>query len=74
MNDRNKRGSDTGLMQYVSFATQLIVLLCITMYGGKWADQYFSFSKPLLIWLLPLLVLAGTLIKLIRDTSGSSKK
>jgi hypothetical protein len=65
---------DKTLLSYASLATQLIVLLCITIYGGKWADQYFSFSKPVFIWLLPLLALLGTLIKLISDTSGSSKK
>ncbi|BFG70070.1 hypothetical protein KACHI17_09510 [Sediminibacterium sp. KACHI17] len=65
---------DKTLLSYASLATQLIILLCITIYGGKWADQYFSFSKPVLIWLLPLLALAGTLIKLVRDTSGTSKK
>jgi len=65
---------DKTLLTYASLATQLIVLLCITIYGGKWADGYFSFSKPVFIWLLPLLALAGTLIKLVRDTSGKPKK
>lgn len=65
---------DKTLLTYASLATQLIALLCITIYGGKWVDQYFSFSKPVFIWLLPLLALLGTLTKLIRDTSGKSKK
>jgi membrane protein DedA with SNARE-associated domain len=57
------------LMQYAGFATQLAVALLLAVFAGKWLDKYTGIDFPILIWLLPLLVLIGLLVKVVRDTS-----
>jgi hypothetical protein len=63
--DRNKL-----LFQYAGFAAQLMVSLGLSVYVGLWADRKFHIKFPLLIWVLPLLVLAGMILKAIKDTSN----
>jgi hypothetical protein len=57
------------LMQYAGFATQLAAALLLAVFAGKWLDKYTGIDFPILIWLLPLLVLIGLLVKVVRDTS-----
>jgi hypothetical protein len=61
--------NDNLLMQYAGFAVQLAAALLLAVYAGRWLDKQIGVRIPLLIWLLPLLVLIGMLIKVIRDTS-----
>jgi F0F1-type ATP synthase assembly protein I len=56
-------------IRYAGMASQLIIALLLTVYFGKWLDTKLAFQKPVLIWVLPLLILIGSLIKLIKDTS-----
>jgi len=56
-------------MQYAGFAAQLAVGLLLAVYAGMWLDKRIAISIPLLIWLLPLLLLIGMLIKVVKDTS-----
>jgi len=67
-----KPPSYNGLMQYAGFATQLVVVLLLAVYGGTWLDKKAGFRKPLFVWLLPLFLLIGMLIKLVRDLSKKS--
>ncbi len=57
------------LMQYAGLAVQLAAGLLLAVYAGMWLDKWIAFGIPLLIWLLPLLLLIGMMIKVIRDTS-----
>lgn len=68
----DKPPSYNGLMQYAGFATQLVVVLLLAVYGGIWLDKKAGFRKPLFVWLLPLFLLIGMLIKLVRDLSKKS--
>jgi len=65
----NKQRRTVSVFQYAGMASQWIIVLVVTVYLGKWLDAKWAFTKPILIWLLPLLSLAGLMIKLIRDTS-----
>ena len=56
-------------MQYAGLAVQLAAGLLLAVYAGIWLDKWIGFGIPLLIWLLPLLLLIGMMIKVIRDTS-----
>jgi len=56
--------------QYVGLAFQLFVSVGLAAYAGWWLDAYFIFSIPLLVWILPLLVIIGLLVKVIKDTSS----
>ena len=57
------------VMQYAGFACQLMVALGLSVYIGSLSDKWAAFTIPLFIWLLPLLVLIGLLVKVVRDTS-----
>jgi len=63
-------------LQYASLATQLLVSFAFAAFGGKWLDLKFFSRKPIFIWILPLLVGIGLIIKVIKDTDNqnSTKK
>ncbi|TDO28339.1 hypothetical protein [Sediminibacterium goheungense] len=65
----NKDRPTGSVFQYAAMASQWIIVLVTTVYFGKWLDEKWAFKKAFLIWLLPLLSLAGLMLKLIRDTS-----
>ncbi|MEN9349712.1 MAG: hypothetical protein RL372_690 [Bacteroidota bacterium] len=63
-------------LQYASLATQLLVSFAFAAFGGKWLDLKFFSRKPVLIWILPLLVGIGLILKVIKDTdhkTGANK-
>jgi hypothetical protein len=43
--------------------------MLIALFAGMKTDSWVGFKKPLLIWILPLLVILGTLIKIIIETN-----
>jgi len=55
-------------LQYASLATQLLVSFAFAAFGGKWLDLKFFSQTPIFIWILPLLVGIGLIIKVIKDT------
>ncbi len=57
------------VIQYAGFAFQLMAALGLSVYIGIILDKWATFTIPLFTWLLPLLVLIGMLIKVVRDTS-----
>ncbi len=57
------------LITYAGLATQLTVALLIAVYAGYWVDKKNIIQFPLFIWLLPLLVIIGMIVKIIKDTS-----
>lgn len=57
-------------LKYASVASQFLLALMIATFIGRWIDQKKIISyKPLFIWLLPILIVIGMLVKLIKDTS-----
>jgi hypothetical protein len=63
-------------LQYASLATQLLVSFAFAAFGGKWLDLKFFSRKPVFIWILPLLVGIGLILKVIKDTdhkTGANK-
>jgi hypothetical protein len=60
---------NTSLMQYAGFAAQLAIALLLAVYAGKWMDGKTGSSIPVFIWLLPLVLLIGILVKVVKDTS-----
>jgi hypothetical protein len=62
------------LLKYAGLATQWIIIILLSIYGGKKADNWLRVKQPFWAWLLPLLSVLGMLIHIIRDTSVSKKK
>jgi hypothetical protein len=56
-------------MKYAGLASQLLVSLGLSVYAGLWLDKHLIKSTPIFVWVLPLFILTGTIIKIIKDTS-----
>ena len=71
MTDDEKKGysNKSLLLRYSALGTQLIASLAVTVFLGRWIDKKLGFSFPVCIWLFPLLVIVGMIIKAVRDTS-----
>jgi len=55
-------------MRYAGLATQMLISLGIAVFIGIKADKWLKLSFPILSWLLPLLVLAGIIYRIIKET------
>ena len=66
MEDKKTRNS---LMQYAGYAAQLAAALIVGVLLGMWIDKWINISFPIFIWSLPLVILVGMLIKVVKDTS-----
>ena len=63
-------------LQYAGLASQLLVSFAFAAFGGKWLDLKFFSQTPIFIWILPLLVGIGMIVKVIKDTdkkTGTNK-
>lgn len=57
------------LLSYAGFAFQLMAALGLATYAGWWIDKWIKWNFYLFIWLLPLIVIIGMIVKVIKDTS-----
>ena len=69
MKEKQQLNSNRVLLQYMSLGIQLIIALCVAVFGGLKADEWLQLPFPVLVWILPLLVIIALMIKLIKDTS-----
>jgi hypothetical protein len=68
--------NQNSFLGYASVATQLLVAFAFAAFGGKWLDLKFFSQTPIFIWILPLLVGIGMIVKVIKDTdkkTGTNK-
>ncbi|SKA05958.1 AtpZ/AtpI family protein [Sediminibacterium ginsengisoli] len=56
-------------IRYTGLASQLVAGLLLTGYAGVWLDKRIDAAKPVFAWLLPLLLLIGMLVKIVKDSS-----
>lgn len=56
-------------MRYAGLAMQFLVSIGLGIFIGLKVDEWLHFSFPLLVWLLPLLIIIGIIVKIIKDTS-----
>lgn len=59
---------DKNLMKYMGLGAQFFFSITIAMGIGWKLDHWFDLQSPLVVWLLPLLVILATLIKIIKET------
>ena len=55
-------------MKYAGMGMQFLVSLGLAVFIGLKLDEKLHFSFPLLVWLFPLLVIIGIIVKTIKDT------
>lgn len=49
---------------------QLFTAIGVAVFIGYKGDGWLGISFPLLVWLLPVIVIAGIVIKIFRDTAS----
>ena len=69
-----QNNSNKDLMRYAGLATQMLVSLGIAVFIGLQADKWLGLSFPLCSWLLPLLVLAAILYKIVKATGPKNNE
>jgi F0F1-type ATP synthase assembly protein I len=65
----DRKESNKQLMQYAGLAMQFLVSIALGVFIGMKCDEWLNISFPLLVWLLPLLMIIGIIVKIIKDTS-----
>ena len=67
----DKQPSNNNLLyRYMGFAFQVMAGLALGVFAGHALDKWIKPGIPIFIWLLPLLVIIGIFIKVVKDTSG----
>ncbi|MEO6405674.1 MAG: hypothetical protein ABIY51_08355 [Ferruginibacter sp.] len=57
------------MWKYSGLALQFLIAIGIAVYAGLKIDAYFNFSTALAVWILPLLVITGMIVKIVKDTA-----
>gem|GEM_PF-367664 len=67
---KTRKESNRELMRYAGMGAQFLVSIAVGIFLGIKLDKWLKFSFPLLVWLLPLFIITGLIIKIIKDTSN----
>jgi F0F1-type ATP synthase assembly protein I len=70
---KDKGQSSVSAMRYLGLASQLFISIGVGLWLGWKLDGFFSFQTPWLIWILPLVIVVSSLIKIIIDTNKRNK-
>jgi hypothetical protein len=62
-------GGKSLMLRYAGMATQFLVGMGIGVAIGLFVDKKIGWKVPIMVWLLPLLILIGILLKVVKDTS-----
>jgi len=65
---KNRSGRND-LMRYSSVTFQLLAALLLVIFAGIKIDKWLWNGSPVLVWILPLLVIVGLILKILKDTS-----
>ena len=61
------------LWRYAGLATQFLVIISVGLFLGSKLDKWLHFSTPLLVWILPLIIIVGMIIMIVKDTSKKNE-
>jgi hypothetical protein len=64
-----KKNDNKLLLKYAGLATQLFIALGLAVYVGIKVDGWLALKNPIFVWVLPLVVIAAIIYKVIKDTS-----
>jgi hypothetical protein len=68
LHTENKKPGLDG-MQFIGLASQFFIIIGLSLALGWKIDGWLHFQSPWLIWILPLIMIVGLLIKLIIETT-----
>jgi ABC-type bacteriocin/lantibiotic exporter with double-glycine peptidase domain len=64
-----QKNDNSLLWKYAALSTQLLVAIGLSVFFGIKIDKWLQFKSPLLVWVLPLVVIAAIIYKVIKDTA-----
>ncbi|HEY5463909.1 MAG TPA: AtpZ/AtpI family protein [Hanamia sp.] len=65
---KTRKETNRELMKYAGMGMQFLLSIALGIFIGMKSDEWLHFSFPLLVWILPLIIIAGLIIKIIKDT------
>lgn len=65
---QNKNDSNKLLLKYAGLGFQFLVGIGMAVFIGLKGDEWLNMRFPLLVWLIPLLIIIGVIIKVVVDT------
>lgn len=63
------KSNDNLLWKYAGLATQFLVGIGLAILAGLKTDEWLKLKMPLAVWILPLVLIIGVIIKIIKDTA-----
>jgi len=69
-----KENPNKMLMRYAGLAMQFFVAIGLGVFAGLKLDEWLGFSIPLLVWLLPLFMIIGMIVKILFETNKKNAK
>ena len=57
------------LFKYAGLTMQLFVAIGLAVFIGYKADGWLKWNIPIFVWLVPVVVIAGIIIKIFKDTA-----
>lgn len=69
LDQQKKERNNQLLLRYAGLGTQLLAAIALAVYGGLKLDEWIKPGMTLLVWLLPLLMIAAIIYKIIKDTA-----
>lgn len=64
----NKKANNQ-LMRYAGLATQFFVGIGLGVFVGIRLDKWLKLVTPVFVWVLPLLIIIGVIIAIVKDTT-----
>ena len=64
-----EKKDDGLLLRYAGMATQFFVAIGVSVWLGARMDGRLRWRSPVWVWVLPLLVITGLIVKVVRDTA-----
>lgn len=62
------------LLRYAGLGSQVMASVGVSVYLGVKADKWLKVSFPILSWVLPLLVIVGLIVQLIKSSGKNNGK
>lgn len=64
----DKKQDNRMLLRYAGLSSQLVIGILVALFTGKKTDSYLNIRTPMFIWIFPLLLIIGVIIKIVLDT------
>jgi hypothetical protein len=73
MSDKNIK-TPSALMKYSSLGVELVVVLCLAAWLGRWLDNKYDVEKGLFTIFLMLFALIGSMYRVIKSLMNEQNK